>query len=672
MLVSTDAGLIYCYRPATGGEPFAVLPAEQKEPDATPQAAVPKIRVIKRPGLVGHWAFETGMSERAERRGLPNAARTVIDQAGKLNGIVNGKLEIHQAGGIEALILDGSSTVSLSNDLATAKLPTDQIAAEAWVRIDKPTSWGGIVGAIQDNGDYERGWLLGYRDTKFCFAVKSTGGGNTLTYLTAPADFQQEAWHHVVGTYDGQTMRLYVDGNQVATSKSESGKIDYPPQAFYEIGAYHDKDENFRLVGMIDEVRVYSRALSADEIRGNYTARQRLLPKPIELPFGPYAHFVDPQTAEVVWRTAEPSASEIAVGAGDRRRVVRDEELKTEHRLQINRLQRDRVHLYRIGTGENRWTPAFEIDTSFNFTRRAAPERKNSFTSAVASADVRKRAKQLLKEADINAGICLVLGAGDGALVYELVRQSDLIVIGLETDAEKVATARRALADAGVYGTRATMRCVESLAEIPFTGDFANLIVADGLVTVEEGTEAVRLARPDGGTAIFRVDLSTVEENPQDAIVPRLTGTALGSIDFDRSEMRVRFVRDPLDGAGEWSHLYGTADNSAFGGEQLGDARGVGDLQVQWLGRPGPRAQPDRNGRKPSPLSTKGRLYVQGLHRLIGLDAYNGTILWSLEIPPLQTIQHAARQQQLVCRRNARLCGDQGRLLEDQCADRCC
>jgi outer membrane protein assembly factor BamB len=59
-------------------------------------------------------------------------------------------------------------------------------------------------------------------------------------------------------------------------------------------------------------------------------------------------------------------------------------------------------------------------------------------------------------------------------------------------------------------------------------------------------------------------------------------------------------------------------------------------LEVQWIGRPGPRAQPDRNGRKPAPLSTGGRLFVQGLNRIITLDAYNGTVLWSRELPEIK------------------------------------
>ena len=54
---------------------------------------------------------------------------------------------------------------------------------------------------------------------------------------------------------------------------------------------------------------------------------------------------------------------------------------------------------------------------------------------------------------------------------------------------------------------------------------------------------------------------------------------------------------------------------------------------MQWVGRPGPRYQPDRNGRKPAPLAVNGRLFGQGLKRIVAIDACNGTILWSLEIP---------------------------------------
>ena len=57
------------------------------------------------------------------------------------------------------------------------------------------------------------------------------------------------------------------------------------------------------------------------------------------------------------------------------------------------------------------------------------------------------------------------------------------------------------------------------------------------------------------------------------------------------------------------------------------------DLEMQWIGRPGPRYQADRNGRKTPPISTGGRLFLQGLDRIVAVNIYNGTILWSREIP---------------------------------------
>jgi hypothetical protein len=101
----------------------------------------------------------------------------------------------------------------------------------------------------------------------------------------------------------------------------------------------------------------------------------------------------------------------------------------------------------------------------------------------------------------------------------------------------------------------------------------------------------------------------------------------------DEQGLRACLTREPWADTGAWSHQYGRPDNSAFGGETLCGARNTGDLAVQWLGQPGPAFQADRNGRKPSPLAIGGRLFVQGLHRIAAVDAYNGTVLWSRELP---------------------------------------
>jgi hypothetical protein len=52
-------------------------------------------------------------------------------------------------------------------------------------------------------------------------------------------------------------------------------------------------------------------------------------------------------------------------------------------------------------------------------------------------------------------------------------------------------------------------------------------------------------------------------------------------------------------------------------------------MGILWWGEPGPRPMPDRGGRNPAPLAVNGRMFVQGDRVLFGLDAYNGTVLWT-------------------------------------------
>jgi hypothetical protein len=70
-------------------------------------------------------------------------------------------------------------------------------------------------------------------------------------------------WTHLATTYDGAAQRLYVNGVQVA-SRNHSGAVKVSGSAL-RIGANNIWHEYF--AGRIDEVRVYSRALSASEIQ---------------------------------------------------------------------------------------------------------------------------------------------------------------------------------------------------------------------------------------------------------------------------------------------------------------------------------------------------------------------------------------------------------------------
>ena len=218
-------------------------------------------------------AEEEGLINRWEFSSTKIVDKVVRPEAGTLNARVIGEVSFSEDRP-SVLSLDGkTSRVLISDDLSEANLPQQKISVEAWVAVDKQIEWGGIIGAIQDNGSFERGWLLGYRQSRFCFAVASESK-KRLTYMTADEDFSLGSWYHVVGTYDGERMKLYIDGRLVKSSQEQSGDILYPPNAFFEIGAYHDDNEMFPMQGRIAEVGTFDRALSDKEVQRRFDRRK--------------------------------------------------------------------------------------------------------------------------------------------------------------------------------------------------------------------------------------------------------------------------------------------------------------------------------------------------------------------------------------------------------------
>jgi len=611
LLISTDEGAVHTFRPGTKPPPKSTAPAAERPAAEKPKsnASLEPVPPLDDKDLAGRWVFQ----------GDRVARNKVKDLAGRLTGAIAGRAKLQRVGDRQALVTDGSTnSVLLAPDHKTANLPAEKITAEAWVRVDQPLKWGGIVGAVQDNGNYEKGWLLGYNGSRFSLALNGRGGPDRLTYMAAGADFKPGQWYHVVGTYDGAEMRLYVNGKLSATSTAQKGPIDYPPKAFYEIGAYHDKDEYFRLKGMIHEVRVWRRVLSADEVKRHHAAKpfgSSPAAEPqsaLHLAMGPYLQFTDPTTAVVRWETEKPVPTIVEYGDGGDTRRVEDKTPKTRHEAMLTELRHNTLYHYTIHSGAGATTKEYECDTFFNYTPAAFPDRPCPYPKdarivlpQLDEITPAQLAKDLLADED-KIGICLVFASGNGRLLYEIARQSDLRVIGVETDAAMVAESRKALSEAGIYGSRVAVHQVDSYAKLPFVDHFADVVFWAGL-------------SPHRGTQ------------------PRVLYSRRPRRKGELGDDEIRRLMRPHDaGRGAWTHQYGRPDNSAYGGEALDGVGGTAKLTEQWLGRPGPRAQADRNGRKPSPLSVGGRLFMQGLHRIIAINAYNGTIAWSLEIPDFE------------------------------------
>ena len=352
---------------------------------------------------------------------------------------------------------------------------------------------------------------------------------------------------------------------------------------------------------------------------------------------GPFVRYLDANSAEISWHTARLTPTILVYGDGAK--TFRDAKPKIVHRAVMKDISLDRAYKYQIRTfvrGVWRQTGNYAIDTHFNFHLPSIPEQADPYAKDEMAGAYAKVAAYAVKTAKADQGLCLVIGAGDlGHLGYRIAKATRMRVLYVDADLKQVEAARAKLFATGAYGARVAVLHVENTTNLPLPGGVFHLIVGNSPMTAGKWTgdidEVARLLKPVQGVALFGRPAG-VEE------------TALGlrgpvfkwDVTMTDDGIWGRLARTkPTAGSKPWTHMYGGAHNTACSDDTLQGAASFEQFVTQWLGRPGARYQADRQNRKPAPLAANGRLFMQGLGTLISVDAYDGTVLWSLEIPGL-------------------------------------
>ncbi|WP_237535494.1 LamG-like jellyroll fold domain-containing protein [Streptomyces sp. SID3343] len=187
-----------------------------------------------------------------------NSGTVVADSSGKgNNGTVAGGTWVAGHSG-NALSFNGTSSMVTVPHSSTLAL-TAGMTLEAWVKPAAVTDWRTIMLK-------ERGGGLSYalyaNGTNAPNTSINTSGGNDDTYADGTTPLSTTAWSHVAATYDGTTLRLYVNGVQVHATAHTGPIVD--AGGALRIGGNGVWGEYF--TGLIDDVRVYDRALSPTEL----------------------------------------------------------------------------------------------------------------------------------------------------------------------------------------------------------------------------------------------------------------------------------------------------------------------------------------------------------------------------------------------------------------------
>jgi len=244
---------------------------------------------------------------------------------------------------------------------------------------------------------------------------------------------------------------------------------------------------------------------------------------------------------------------------------------------------------------------------------------KGAVTSAYASL-----AERIIRETNITKGYCLDYGSADGKLAFELAKRTELKIICVEPDEKKAVKAREMFQSAGLYGERISVYRggVEKLSLPDY---FANLIVfGDRMENGLRGRaarEILRVLRPITGVCYVEAKPKAKNIGDIKAWLGMLKGA---SLEKAPDGTFYKLTRNPLAGAGDWSHQWGNPGRT----NASSDTILKGPLELLWYGAPGPGRIIDRHKYPSQQLAVNGRLYIAGKDSITCVDAYNGTELW--------------------------------------------
>lgn len=204
-------------------------------------------------GPVAHWRFDEGSgSTAADSSGNGNLG-TVEGGATWIAGKRNG-----------ALAFDGSTGVVRVPSSPT--LEPQAVTVSAWVkRSGSPGNYKYILG---------KGALACLSAS---YGLYSGPEGGLVFYVADGADYSRSpdagpavwdgAWHHVAGTFDGASVRLFVDGAEIAAGTPWTTPITYTTQSATDLllGDYAGCG-GLAFEGAVDEPKIWGRALSAAEV----------------------------------------------------------------------------------------------------------------------------------------------------------------------------------------------------------------------------------------------------------------------------------------------------------------------------------------------------------------------------------------------------------------------
>ena len=212
-----------------------------------------------RNGLVGYWPFNGNANDESGNgnHGTVNGATLTSDRFGLQN-----KAYLFD-GGLNNIFIGNSKFDSLSELTVSAYVKTTDINGGYVISTGNLNEF-----AVSINSS---GQFVGETD----YLPTPNGTGNFQISTRSNTGNNQGEWKFVTMTFDGQTNKLYVNGNLVDVDTAKAPMLITHEPSYLSFGSYYYwgnvyPDSAFNFAGIIDDISIHNRALSTQEIQQLY------------------------------------------------------------------------------------------------------------------------------------------------------------------------------------------------------------------------------------------------------------------------------------------------------------------------------------------------------------------------------------------------------------------
>ena len=290
-------------------------------------------------GIICEWHFDESTGD------------TAYDASGNNNhGLIYGATWVPGIRGY-ALQFDGEDDYINVSDSYSLDSITNELTILAWV---KPigTERGAIVARYFYEYNIpinERVFVVTVRaDNRVDFAVSANGTGDSTVWLHTATTIPDSYWSHIAAVCDGDSMYIYINGIKDVNTKPAPPHIHISSHDL-QIGAWNYSPglTNTYFEGIIDEVKIYNRALSEAEIRADIdsgTIGDHSPPVMTDIQL----RYVTSFAAKFTWHTDEPAIGIIKYGTVPSTYTdsVMDPQYTVEHELTLTWLSPTTTYYY--------------------------------------------------------------------------------------------------------------------------------------------------------------------------------------------------------------------------------------------------------------------------------------------------------------------------------------